>query len=381
MIKGIKDIFKKKNIGYVPFFGLMMRPAPSRITKPDTFYERSVFFNKALDKRASVIAGIEFISYIGEKEDIQTNKILRNPSSFLSGYDFWYLVQLYYDIYGAYYIWIERTGQKIKELHLLDPTDIESKFDKSGFLDRFESKKTSQVYYPEEIMWEYRPDINDIRKPKSILNEGAKETLRTEIELREYQRKIAQSGGRNNLLFSFKTQEGLTKEQQEKLKASWRKQISEARNSEEGQMPFFLGADTQVHNLERSPKEIGYLESQKAVMEEVSTITGVPKTILSSFEDIKFSNAEEARKTFLSETIYPIILKRASEIERSIAKGRVETEDIIPENIDEKTKIVETGHKTNTLTPNERRELLGYEPIEGGDKIDESSTTRFQPEA
>jgi HK97 family phage portal protein len=377
MFQRIKDIFKKKSIGYVPFFGLTLRPEPSRITKPDTFYERSVFFNKALDKRASVMAGVEYLAYIGEKEDTQTMELLRSPSSFLSGYDFWYLTQLYYDIYGAYYIWIERTGQKIKELHLLDPTDIEAKFDSDGYLDRFESKKTKQSYEPKEIMWEYRPDIDDIRTPKGILNEGAKDTLRTEIELREYQRKIARSGGRNNVLFSFKTEEGLTKEQQEELKASWRKQVSEARNSKEGQTPYFLGADTQVHDLERSPKEIGYLESQKAVMEEVSTITGVPKTILSSFDDIKFSNAEEARKTFLSETIYPLILKRASEIERSIAKGKVEPEDIVPENIDEKTKIVETGHKTRTLTPNERRELLGYEPIEGGDDIDKNEPSTY----
>lgn len=372
MFEGIKDIFSKKKgtLNQIPLFGMRLRPEPSRITNPSTFYERSVFFNKALDKRASVVAGTEFIAFRGKQEDEQVMELLRNPSSFMSGYDFWYLVQLYYDIYGAYYIWKEGNG-KIKELHLLDPTDIEVKFDDEGMLDKFVSKKGKQTYYPKEIMWEYRPHPSDIREPKSILNEGAKDTLRTEVELREYQRKIARSGGRNNILFSFETEDGLSPEQQEQLKASWRKQIREARDSEEGQSPLFLGAKTNVHDLERSPKEIGYLDSQNKVLEEVSTITGVPKTILSSFDEIKFSNAEQARKTFLAETIKPIVLKRASEIEHSLARGAVEPEEIVPEDVGERQKIVEVGYNTRSLTLNERREILGYEEVPGGDIIEE----------
>lgn len=369
----IKDLFRKeKSIGIFPF--LTYKTKPSRISNPETFYDRSVYFAKALDKRASIVGSVNFYAYRGENIDEQTQAILENPNNFFSGDDFWFLAQLYYDIYGVFYIWKEKSGNmnggKITQLHLLDPTKTEMKFDKEGNLAyfRFDNKTNYQL---DEIIFEHRPDPTDPHKPIGILNEGSKDVLRTEIELREYQRKIARSGGRINGVFSFDTEKGLSEKQIQDLKTSYKDQIEQANESDEGQAPFFLGGKASYMDLNRSPQEIQYLQSQQAVMEEVATITGVPKTILSTFEDIKYSNAKEARTTFLSETIAPLIRKRQSTLQQYLAPEGVEifAEDFIPEDTEELLRKLETGNAISAMTINEKREQLGLEPIDGGDEI------------
>lgn len=366
------NFLKQKEIGIFPF--LTYKIQPSRITKPLTFYNRSLYFAKALDKRASVIGSVEYTAYKGENEDKETQRLLDYPNDFLSKDDFWDLAQKYYDLHGVYYIWKETTsgmnGGKIKQLQLLDPTKMEMKFDGYGNISHF--KFDNKINYEaDEIIFEHRPSPEDPREPMDILNDGAKDVLRTEIELREYQRKIARSGGRINGVFSFDTDKGLSRQQLKDAKESYIKQIKDANESEEGQIPFFLGGKASYVDLNRSPQEIQYLESQKAVLEEISAITGVPKTILSAFDDIKYSNAEEARKTFLSETIKPLVRKREATLNQFLAPEGVtiEAEEIIPEDTEKLLKTLETANSISAMTINEKRVELGLEPIDNGDEI------------
>jgi HK97 family phage portal protein len=379
MFNKIRSIFKEKSIGILPFLG--RKTEASRIQLPETFYERSVYFNKALEKRATVVASVDMIPYKQNGDiDNEIHELLKKPNKFLSGSDFWALVQTYYDLYGKYFIWKEPKGQifranQIPEaLHLLHPTDIEIYFDE-GDVSYFQNKNTRQRYEVEEIIWEHRPDPKDPKEAVGILNEGGKDTLRTEIELREYQKNIARNGGRTSGVFSFDTESGLSEKQIRELKEGYRQHITEAKD--DGQLPFFLGGKAQYMDLTRSPKEVEYLQSKQMILEEVSTITGVPKTILSAFDDIKFSNAKEARVTFLSETINPIIKKRVETLNNYLAPQgiTIEPEEIVPEDVEEILKIVEISHKTRTLSPNERRELLGYEEIPGGDELEPQNAT------
>ena len=361
----------KKGIGIFPFS--TYKPKPSRIDKPETFYDRSVYFGKAIDKRAGILGSVKFKAYRNEEEDEEVQLILESPNDLLSGDDFWQLAQLYYDLHGVYYIWKEMSGgmrgQKVEKLHLLHPRNMEMKFDKDGQLTHFIHKQ-SKRFEKDEIIFEHRPQPQDPTKPRGILSEGSKDVLRTEIELREYQKKIARSGGRINGVFSFDTEKGLSKKQIDELKDSYKQQIKDA-NNELGQIPFFLGGDANYMDLDKSPQEIQYLESQKAVLEEVSTITGVPKTILSSFDDVKFSNAEEARTTFLRETIKPLVRKRQATLNKYLAPEGVtiEAERVVPEDEDARREMLETANNINAMTLNEKREQLGLEPIDNGDKL------------
>ncbi len=376
-VKKTKDFFagNKKGIAFLPFMDA--KTEPSRIVKPQTFFDRSVYFSKALEKRAGVVGGVDIKAYRNDTEVEELNELIKNPNDFLSGDDFWYLVQLYYDLYGVYYIWKEPSGEIFREnqipekLHLLNPREISFDFDKQGNLIGFKNIAKGEYYEPEEIIWEHRPDPEDYKKPRPILNEGGKDVLRTEIELREYQKKLARSDGRINGVFSFDTENGLSEKQITDLKKQWQKKIREARGSEEGRLPHFMGGKADYIELSRSPREIEYNQSKKAVLEEVSTITEVPKTLLSSFDEIKFSNAEEARKTFLEETIKPLIKRRVKTLQSYLAPEGIElqAEEITEEDFDKKMKRLETANKVAALTLNELREELGKEEVEGGDDI------------
>ncbi|MFW6173842.1 MAG: hypothetical protein ACOC5T_08865, partial [Elusimicrobiota bacterium] len=43
--------------------------------------------------------------------------------------------------------------------------------------------------------------------------------------------------------------------------------------------------------------------------------------------------------------------------------------DPTPEDVERKLKELETSHKIGAMTTNEKREILGLDPIEDGDKI------------
>jgi len=221
----------------------------------------------------------------------------------------------------------------------------------------------STSYDPDEVIWQYRPDPQNYKKPQSLVTLASQDALRAEIELREYQAKVARSGGRIDAVVSFDGK--MTEEQLEEMKNVYKERLKEAKNSKEGTMPFFAGGNVDVGQLNRSPKELDYIKSKKSIMEEISTITGVPKTILSSFEGVKYSNAQQARKTFLRETIKPLVEKLTDTFTRNLREDvKVVYEDFVPEDHDEKMERLQTGAETGSMTINEMREELGLEELE-----------------
>jgi phage portal protein BeeE len=103
-------------------------------------------------------------------------------------------------------------------------------------------------------------------------------------------------------------------------------------------------------------------------------MTGVPKVLLAMFDDMKYDNADGANKMFLKETIKPLIdnlifkLNQNSYITQN-NKFYIDYENPVPEDIELILKKNDNGIKNYYLTPNEARESLGYDPIQGGESL------------
>lgn len=336
------------------------------MTTAEEFFNNSLYLNKAINKRAEVMSGIKFKAVNEDGDEIEeVQQVLEKPNNLVSGRDFIEVIQTHYDVYGQFFIWKEMSGETLDALHILKPKKIETKFTEDGRVERFELKNgdsgKKQTYQPEEVIWQHRPDPGDFTKPQSLVTRACYDALRAEIELRSYQAKVARSGGRFDSIISFDGE--MTESKLEEAKERYKKRRNEARRSKEGTTPFFAGGNVEVKDLNRSPKEIDYLESKKTIMEEISTITGVPRTLLSSFEGVKYSNAQEARKTFLKETIKPLADKLTETLTRNLP-ATVTYEDFVPEDHEEKMSRLQTGAETGTTTINERRKELGYEELE-----------------
>lgn len=370
MIDELKNkVFKAVRVDKVDWLPFSSGTTETRnMDEAEEFYKNSLFLRKAIDKRAEVLSGVDFkvVNEDGEvDEDLQ--EVLDKPNSLLSGRDLLEVIQKHYDVYGEFYLWVEtsngvRGAGEIEALHVIKPSKITPKIE-GGKVQRFEMDKEDKSYQPDEIIWQHRPNPDNYQKAQSLITKASYDTMRAEIELREYQAKVARSGGRFDSILSFDKK--LSKPQIKEAKERYKKEKRNAKHSDQGTIPFFAGGNLSVEDLSMSPKELSYIDSKKQLLEEVAALTGVPKSILSTFEGVKYKNAEEARKTFLKETIKPLVDKLKITLTKNLPEGKkVVNDEFIPEDHEEKMSRIQTAADTGSMKINEMREELGLERLD-----------------
>lgn len=328
----------------------------------------SLYTNKAVKKRGEKVGETQWFLKKGdeiiEDESNEWLKLLKQPNEFFSGQEFWELHQRYLDLTGSAFIWKMNEGENgIPEaLHLLRPDQVEIVV-KDGKIQNYKYNHGNGTtnYDPEEIIHSRHPDPKKPLFGESILRAGQKE-IDTEVQISEYQNNLIKNGGKVEGVFKFKNSQ-LTKEQLEELRSDYQEKYGKAKRAG---MPLFLGGDASYENVGLTPSELGYEEAKKMSLNDIVIMTGVPKSILASVEGVKFDNAEQAERGFMKHTIVPLIKKMKNKLNRELLPEEFELDfiDPTPEDTEEKLSTLETANKINALTINEKREALGYEPID-----------------
>lgn len=340
--------------------------------------ELSLYLNRAIAKRAEKVGQIEFFITKGDTV-LDSNPfldILSKPNPYQTGRQFWSLYQTYLDLTGSAFIFIERDtagdrilNRPIKSLSLLRPDLVKIKYneDETAILGYSYSKGGTVVeYIPEQVIYSYRPNPFYPLRGMSLVQSGIM-AIDTGVQIEQYQSKIIRNGGKVEGVFKFKTPM-LTQDQLDNLKDDYAQQMADAKNSGK---PLFLGGDTDYQRLGLNPEELSYIATKGVILDDICMLTGVPRAILANVTDVKFANADASVAVFLRETIKPL-LEALTElldwrfIPKDLELGFV---DPTPEDTDMKLKIAESGIKNYYLTPNEAREIMDFEPIEGGDEL------------
>lgn len=339
--------------------------------------EISLYVNRAIAKRADKVGEVEFVLR-NKKGDVIENdpvfNLLYRPNKLFTGRQFWTLYQKYFDLLGEAYIYMLSDSElfspkKVKELHLLIPTNVTHKYDKDGRITSFEYRNGTKTvqYKPEEILYIHNPDPSSPMRGQSLLAAGIN-AIQTEVQISTYHSRILKNGGKIEGVFKFKTPE-ITEEQIKQMKEVYKKEYGDAKNSG---IPLFLGGDADYTSLGLTPEELSFLDAKRMTLEDIVVLTGVPKSILASMDGIKFDNANAARESFLGDTIRPLLITLATALDERLFPDRDVTLDFIdptPENVDRKLKEIESGIKNYYMSPNEARALNGLDPVEGGDDI------------
>lgn len=359
---------------YSGSLSLPLNEYQSRLS-PLNAYELSLYTNKAISKRAEKIGQVEFqISKNGEVvEDDPILQVLRKPNKPYSGYQFWSLWSKYMDIYGSCFIEMDKDGDlvggsKLNALHILNPESVKIKFDEKTGEITSAKQKTAKGEVPievDDLIYFFRPDPANPLRGASLIKSGIR-SIETEMQIQEYHAKVLQNGGRVEGIFNFKG--GLNKEQLAELRDAYQKHYGDAKKSGE---PMFLGGDVDYKRVALLPDEMSYLETKKTNLQDISILTGVPKTMLGAFDEIKYDNAEASNRIFINEAIKPVLDNLVNVLnEKLLPEDRELTYiDFAPEDQELKLKTIENGIKNYYITPNEAREMQGFEPIDGGDEL------------
>lgn len=339
--------------------------------------EASLYVNRAVTKRAEKVGEIEFILKNAKGETIDQRNdlldLLYKPNKVFTGRQFWALTQKYLDLTGEAYIYIERERQlfessKIVGLHILRPDLMTPKYGDSGEITEYEYRTTEKTitYKPAEVLFLFNPDPKNPLRGQSLLKAGVN-AIQTEKQISTYHSRVLQNGGKVEGVFQFKTAP-LTKEQLTEMKEQYKKNYAEAKRAG---IPLFLGGDATYTKTGLTPDELSYLEAKKMTLEDISILTGVPKAVLGSMDDVQYSNADASIRIFLRETIRPLLRTLTTALDEVLFPDDLTLDfvDPTPENMEEKLKETETGIRNYFMTINEARARHGLEDIEGGDEI------------
>jgi HK97 family phage portal protein len=338
-------------------------------------HQISLYTNRAIEKRAEKVGEVEFVARKGDKKvNHKLVDLLRNPNKIFTGSQFWALFQKYKDLTGSAYILLESEREvfrpkNITAMHLLRPDKVKPIFNDDGTLKEVKYKKFSgeEITYGEkEIIYSFRPDPLNPLEGISLLKAGAR-AIDTEQQIAEYHASILKNAGKVEGVFKFKT-DRLTPTQLKEIKESYEKELAGARKAGR---PLFLGGDAEYERLGLTPDELSYLEAKKMALNDIVILTGVPKMLLASVDDVKFANADVSLRMFLSETIRPLLTELVDVLNKKLFPDDIELGfvDPTPENKEEKRKDLETANNIHALKINEYRKALGHDPIPEGDKI------------
>lgn len=172
------------------------------------------------------------------------------------------------------------------------------------------------------------------------------------------------------------TEQTLTEMQFERLKEDIERYYTGARNAGR---PLLLEGGLDWKEMGLNAQEIAWLEGLKLSAREIAIAFGVPPELIGDSENKTYSNWQESRKAFYEETILPLMDWMKAELNNWLVPKFGDSSVFIDYDKDEIEALSEDrqtmwqraieGVKAGIITPNEAREMLGYETVEGADLL------------
>jgi HK97 family phage portal protein len=140
--------------------------------------------------------------------------------------------------------------------------------------------------------------------------------------------------------------------------------------------PLLLEGGLDWKAMSLTPKDMDFLEAKHTAAREIALAFGVPPMMLGIPGDNTYANFLEANRCFFRQTVLPL----ASRIGNSFAQWLspqfgdgiriVVDTDRIDALAADRAALWERVSNAAFLTLNEKREAVGYAPIEGGDRLE-----------
>lgn len=189
-------------------------------------------------------------------------------------------------------------------------------------------------------------------------------------ESMKWMQALLQNSARPSGALTVKDGGTLAPEQFNRLKAQVEEQYQGSTNAGR---PMLLEGGLDWVQMGLSPTDMGILETKYASARDIALAFGVPPLMLGIKGDNTFSNYAEARLAFWEDTVLPLLDMIVTDWNAWLGEPQgVEIKpdvDAIPAIAEKRLKMWEMANASTDLTINERRQLKGYGPIEGGDVV------------
>jgi HK97 family phage portal protein len=139
--------------------------------------------------------------------------------------------------------------------------------------------------------------------------------------------------------------------------------------------PLLLEGGLDWKAMSLTPKDMDFLDAKHNAAREIALAFGVPPMLLGIPGDNTFANFQEANRVFFRQTVLPLAARTGNALAQWLAPQfgegiRIEIDtDRVDALASDRTALWERVSSADFLTLNEKREAVGYAPVEGGDRL------------
>ncbi len=330
--------------------------------------------------------GWKFIRVVGEKEEVvddpDLNRLLKRPNPGQSFSKFIYNTVAYLLCNGNSYPLRIRTitgkqSEIPKELYILRPDLTKIKTNKEGNIVTYVYKENT----PDEKKYDVDPatghsdvlHLKEFNPTDELYGSARTQTAAYEIDTQNqatlWNFKILKNEARLGMLYLFK---GILDQSTYDLIEEQIKSFSGAENAGKSLiLQSEQGVDAKPYNW--SPKDIDFLEGGRETARKICNAYGVPPMLLGIPGDNTYSNQKEARLSFWEETVIFYINYITEEFNNwCFSDSDIKLKSVldeVPAFIEKRMEKWEKVDKLTSLTVNEKRKIMGLDPVEGGDSV------------
>ena len=358
----------------------------------DEAFCKNVIAHRSITLIARAAASVQWQAaevnqYSGSSENLEYHPILgllKRPNPINSGVEFFETIISYLMIAGNSYINIIKNSQNMPtELYILRPDRVSVLGSNTQFPIAYSYKSGQKESFFPVNQTSGKSDIMHLKHFNPLDDfyglspiEAAAYSIDQHNHASHWNQALLQNGARPSGALVVSQNNGmggnLTSEQYDRLKEQIEEEFSGYKNAGK---PLLLEGGIDWKEMSLTNKDIEFLEAKNSAAREIALAFGVPPQLLGIPGDNTYSNLREARLALWEETIFPLLDYITDEINHRLApmyKGNVHisyNKDNISALSLRRETLWQKIENSSFLTVNEKREILGYKKIAGGEHL------------
>jgi len=331
---------------------------------------------------AEAAASVAWLLYDGRAEidEHPLLVLLKKPNPHQTGADFFEALYGHLLVSGNAYVEAVAIDGAVRELFALRPDRMSVVPDSSGWPAAFEYAANGRTVRFEQDgapvppilhIAQFHP-LDDYYGFPPL--EAAQVSLDVHNSASAWNKALLDNAARPSGALAYSGPEGavLSDGQFERLKRELEETYQGALNAGR---PLLLEGGLDWKAMSLSPKDMDFLEAKHTAAREIALAFGVPPMLLGIPGDNTYSNYQEANRVFFRGTVLPLATRIGQSLTHWLAPAfgaevrLVVDTDNVPALAKDRAALWEQVSKASFLTVNEKREAIGYSPIEGGDRL------------
>ena len=351
-------------------------------TDPFTQYSQGYLVNpyvrQACELYSVRLSSVDHVVYNRNGDDITDSetpfvKLMSNPNKDMSRSDLFARIGTYLGIYGEAFVYPHRTAQGYDALYVIDPRMMSEVVNSMDLVNPVNSWRCSRYidgqneFLPEEIIHIKfaDPDMSRVRGLSRMASCGRNVEMMNAIK--EWNINTTNNGAKPSIAINIPQR--LSMEQRAELKNDLRQGYQGRSNAGNG---MILDDGKTATMLGMTAVEMDYQTGLVNAAKEIAIAYGIPPEMMGDSANKTYSNAQEASRQIVVNTIKPLLDLVYSSIwtffrDKPIASGIGEyTYDVeqLSDFMGVQTDLYTALQSATYLTANDKRKKLGYDPID-----------------